>query len=237
MPLSRCFALIPAAGAGSRMNAEVPKQYLPVAGKPMLLHSVLAFAASPLIEHVYVVVNPDDARVDEVLQRGDLAAGRVTVLRVGGASRHASVLNGLHAIQQQADEADWMLVHDAARPGITSDMLASLISALRQDEVGGILALPVVDTLKRSSAANRVVETVTRQHMWTAQTPQMFRFKLLLAALAAAQDSGLDVTDEASAVEALGLQPRLVQGSPRNFKITLPQDVALAELYLKGFDG
>jgi 2-C-methyl-D-erythritol 4-phosphate cytidylyltransferase len=237
MPLSRCFALIPAAGAGSRMNAEIPKQYLPVAGKPMLLHSVQAFAASPLIEHVYVVVSPDDAYIDAVLEAGQLPAARVTLLRVGGPSRHASVLNGLRAMQAQVEKLDWVLVHDAARPGITPDMVARMISALRDEDVGGILALPVVDTLKRADAANRVVATVARQQMWLAQTPQMFRFQLLMDALAAAQTSGLDVTDEASAMEARGLQPRLVEGSARNFKVTLPQDVALAEIYLKGCDG
>ncbi|MDB5823217.1 MAG: 2-C-methyl-D-erythritol 4-phosphate cytidylyltransferase [Herminiimonas sp.] len=237
MPLSRCFALIPAAGAGARMKAEIPKQYLPVAGKPMLLHSLSTFAASPLIEHVYVVVSPDDAHIEAVLEGGGLPAGRISLLRVGGASRHASVLNGLRAVQAQVGKSDWMLVHDAARPGITVDMLGQMISALRDDEVGGILALPVVDTLKRSDAAGRVDATVPRQHMWSAQTPQMFRYQLLLDALASALNAGLDVTDEASAMEAGGRQPRLVEGSARNFKVTLPQDVALAELYLKGFDG
>jgi 2-C-methyl-D-erythritol 4-phosphate cytidylyltransferase len=219
------------------MKADIPKQYLPVAGKPMLLHSVLAFEASPVIEHVYVVVSADDAFIDGVLANGGLPAARVTVLRVGGASRHASVLNGLRAMQRQAGESDWVLVHDAARPGITADMIGRLIFALREDDVGGIFALPVVDTLKKSDAANRVVATVARQHMWSAQTPQMFRFQLLLDALAAAQGSALDITDEASAMEARGLQPRLIEGFARNFKVTLPQDVALAELYLKGCDG
>jgi 2-C-methyl-D-erythritol 4-phosphate cytidylyltransferase len=236
MPSSRCFALIPAAGAGSRMKAELPKQYLPLAGKPMLLHAVLALAASPSIEHVYLVVSPDDAYIDAVLERGGLPAARVTVLRVGGASRHASVLNGLRAMQAQAEQSDWVLVHDAARPGVTPDMVERMIAVLRDDAVGGLLALPVVDTLKRSDAAGRVVTTVTRQHMWSAQTPQMFRFELLVRALASALESGLDVTDEASAIEACGMQPRLVEGSSRNFKVTLPQDVTVAELYLKGFD-
>lgn len=219
------------------MKAELPKQYLPLAGKPMLLHAVLALAASPSIEHVYIVVSPDDAQIDAVLERGGLTAADVTVLRVGGASRHASVLNGLRAMQAQVKQTDWVLVHDAARPGITPGVVERMIAVLRDDTVGGLLALPVVDTLKKSDEAGLVVATVARQHMWSAQTPQMFRYELLVGALASALESGLDVTDEASAIEALGMQPRLVEGSSRNFKVTLPQDVAVAELYLKGIDG
>jgi len=144
------------------------------------------------------------------------------------------VLNGLRAMRAQVQEAinddDWVLVHDAARPGLSIGLIDKLIAVLRDDEVGGLLAMPVVDTLKRAGTAGRVEQTVARDRLWAAQTPQMFRYGLLLRAL----EQATAVTDEASAIEALGLQPKLVEGDARNFKVTLPHDVALAELYLKG---
>lgn len=229
MTSARYFALIPAAGVGARMGASCPKQYLPVAGKPMLLHALAAFAASDLIAHVFLVVSPEDGYVREVLDQAPQLAGRVTVLYEGGATRHASVLNGLRAVRERLADDDWVLVHDAARPGLTGHLIGKLVQALRDDEVGGLLAMPVVDTLKRAGGDQRALETVARDGLWAAQTPQMFRYALLQKALQACAA----VTDEASAIEALGLQPKLVEGSPRNFKVTLPQDVALAELYLK----
>lgn len=226
----RHIAVIPAAGVGARMNAACPKQYIPLAGKPMLLHTLNAFAATTMIDHVYLVVSPEDAYIDEALRDAGHLSGRITVLRRGGATRHASVLNGLHAIRDMAADEDWILVHDAARPGITSDMIERLSTALHDDPVGGLLALPVVDTIKRESGDARVEVTVPRDMLWAAQTPQMFRYALLLRALTQAPS----VTDEAGAVEALGLRPKLIAGSARNFKVTLPHDVALAELYVKG---
>ncbi|HYD96209.1 MAG TPA: 2-C-methyl-D-erythritol 4-phosphate cytidylyltransferase [Noviherbaspirillum sp.] len=226
----RHFALIPAAGVGARMGAQCPKQYLPLAGKPMLLHVLDTFAASSAIAHVYVVVSADDGYIDDALAAAPQLAGRVTVLREGGPTRHRSVLNGLQAIRAQAADDDWVLVHDAARPGLTPDLVARLMAAVRDDPVGGLLALPVVDTLKRSDAEGRAEATVPRERLWAAQTPQMFRYALLRRAL----EQAVEVTDEASAVEALGMRPKLVEGGPRNFKITLAHDVALAELYLKG---
>jgi 2-C-methyl-D-erythritol 4-phosphate cytidylyltransferase len=136
----------------------------------------------------------------------------------------------LHAIREQVTDEDWILVHDAARPGLTITLIDDLIHNLQDDEVGGLLAMPVVDTLKRSGSGGRVDETVARDRLWAAQTPQMFRYGLLRRAL----EQATTVTDEASAIEALGLQPKLVEGNARNFKVTLPHDVALAELYLKG---
>jgi len=209
------------------MAAGCPKQYLPLAGKPMLRHVLDTFAAAPAIAHVYVVVGADDGYIDALL--ADLPqAGRISVLRCGGDSRRQSVLNGLQALAGVADAGDWMLVHDAARPGLTVELIDGLIDALRDDAVGGLLALPVVDTLKRADADGRADATVARAGLWAAQTPQMFRHGLLLRALRQAGE----VTDEAGAVEALGLKPKLVAGSPRNFKVTLPHDVALAELFL-----
>lgn len=229
MPMTapRFFALIPAAGVGARSGAAIPKQYLPLAGKPMLRHVLETFAASAVISETFVVVSADDAYIDAL--SSDLPA--CSIVRDGGATRHASVLNGLLAMRAQVNDADWVLVHDAARPGLTEELIERLIAALRDDAVGGLLALPLVDTLKRASDDGCVLETVPRAAMWAAQTPQMFRYGLLRRAL----EQAVEVTDEASAIEALGLQPRLVLGSPRNLKVTVPHDIALAELYLKGF--
>lgn len=230
MSLPRHFALVPAAGIGARMGSECPKQYMPLAGKLMLMHVLDTFASSPDIAHTYVVVSGEDGYIDDALSGAKHLADRVTVIYNGGATRHQSVLNGLQAIREQVRDADWVLVHDAARPGLTEALIERLIAALRDDEVGGLLALPVVDTLKRGDAQGRVQATVPRDSLWAAQTPQMFRYALLRRAL----EQATSVTDEASAVEALGLKPKLVEGSPRNFKVTLPHDIVLAELHLKG---
>lgn len=227
---SRFFALIPAAGVGARMSSQSPKQYLKLAGKPMLLHVLETFAQADRIAHVFVVVSEADAYIDALMSDAPHLADRVTVLRHGADTRHRSVLNGLAAVREQVSDEDWVLVHDAARPGLSVALINRLIQSLEHDEVGGLLALPLVDTIKRASAARRVEQTVPREALWAAQTPQMFRYGLLSRALREAQE----VTDEASAVEALGLQPRLVEGSARNFKVTLPDDVALAEMHLKG---
>ncbi|WP_016833890.1 2-C-methyl-D-erythritol 4-phosphate cytidylyltransferase [Herbaspirillum lusitanum] len=238
-PQTRHFALIPAAGIGARVGGAIPKQYLPLAGKPMLQYALDIFAASALIAHTFLVVSADDGYIDDFLATQPQLAGKLTVLRNGGATRQDSVLNGLQAIGAQLGADDWVLVHDAARPGLAADLLDRLIAALHGDEVGGLLALPVVDTLKRSGGTpeqhERVQATVPRDALWAAQTPQMFRYGLLTRALeqAHAQNRVGDITDDASAVEMLGLQPKLVEGSPRNFKVTLAHDVALAELFLK----
>lgn len=227
MASPRYFALVPAAGVGQRMSAGFPKQYLPIAGKPMLTHVLQTFSACDRIAHTFVVVSAGDPYIADAVpaQQG----ARITVLEAGGSTRRQSVLNGLHAIADRADEHDWVLVHDAARPGLTVPMVEQLVDALQDDEVGGLLAMPVVDTLKRGDAHGRAAGTVARSGLWAAQTPQMFRYGLLRRALAEAGD----VTDEAGSIEALGLQPKLVEGSMRNFKVTLPQDAALAEFFLK----
>ncbi len=230
MIASRHFALVPAAGVGARMCAECPKQYMPLAGKLMLLHVLDTFASSDSITHTYVVVSEGDGYIDDALADATHLIGRVTVLHAGGPTRHQSVLNGLKAMREHLADDDWVLVHDAARPGLTGDLIERLIDAVKVDPVGGLLALPVVDTLKRGDSGGRVENTVPRDSLWAAQTPQMFPYGLLRRAL----EQASEVTDEASAVEALGLKPKLVEGSPRNFKITLPHDVALAELHLKG---
>ena len=232
----RCFGLIPAAGSGLRMGKDMPKQYLALAGKPLIAHVLDAFFSVSEIEHSFVVIAADDAHFDTVAPE---FTSRTTPLRVGGATRQQSVLNGLAAMRDRVDEADWILVHDAARPGITAALIARLIAALRDDEVGGLFALPLVDTLKRAdpdSKTPRCVATVERAGVWQAQTPQMFRYGVLRRALAKAIAEGAAVTDEASALEALGLQPRLVTGSARNFKVTTVDDLEFAEAIFNGAD-
>ncbi|MFZ6644393.1 2-C-methyl-D-erythritol 4-phosphate cytidylyltransferase [Undibacterium sp. TJN25] len=227
----RYFALIPAAGVGSRMGAATPKQYLALSGISILQHTVQAFLRAPQIAHTAVVVSRDDAYADDALH----AAGKLSVLRCGGDTRKESVRNGLQALRQlpglSVADDDWVLVHDAARPGLTPALIARLIAQIGSHDVGGLLALPVVDTVKRS--VNGVVTTVAREGLWLAQTPQMFRYRLLCDAL----DAASEVTDEASAIEAAGYTPMLVEGHARNLKVTLPSDLALAQLYLSGQSG
>ncbi|MCC2955748.1 2-C-methyl-D-erythritol 4-phosphate cytidylyltransferase [Massilia sp. IC2-477] len=223
----RYLALIPAAGVGARMAAGSPKQYLPIGGKPMLRHTIDAFRSSPLIAHTYVVVSADDPFID-----GVVPAEGVTVLRCGGATRMESIRNGLRMLHGSVSLDDWILVHDAARPGLDAELIARLIVETGEHPAGGLLALPVVDTVKRHVGGE--VATVTRDGLWLAQTPQMFRYQLLCRALDAATDPAA-ITDDASAVEALGLAPKLVEGHPRNLKVTLPADIRIAEMYLAAF--
>jgi 2-C-methyl-D-erythritol 4-phosphate cytidylyltransferase len=215
----RYLAVVPAAGGGTRLGAALPKQYLDLGGDHMLHRSVDALLAEPRIERIVVVVAPDDPRRPPP-GRFDR---RVCLLPVGGETRADSVAAGLERLH--AADADWVLVHDAARPGLTPVALARLIDAVGDDAVGGLLALPVADTLKRSDGAGRVLATVDRAELWAAQTPQMFRAGLLRRALAGPRDG---VTDEASAVERLGLRPLLVRGDPVNLKVTLAEDLRLA---------
>lgn len=230
------FALIPAAGVGARMGAgralpPVPKQYLRIGGKPMLRHALDAFRASALVAHTYVVVSADDPYIDALVPPDG-----VTVLRCGGATRMESIRNGLRALHGAIAPDDWVLVHDAARPGLDAELIERLIVETGEHPAGGLLALPVVDTVKRSVAGE--LATVSRDGLWLAQTPQMFRYQLLLRALDAAASGNGDpsaITDDASAVEALGLAPKLVEGHPRNLKVTLPADIRIAEMYLAAF--
>ncbi|WP_061117385.1 MULTISPECIES: 2-C-methyl-D-erythritol 4-phosphate cytidylyltransferase [unclassified Caballeronia] len=238
---SRLFSLIPCAGTGSRSGAPMPKQYQTVAGRPMLAYSLAAFDACSEFSQTLVVLAPDDNHFDA----RRFAGLRFAVERCGGASRQASVYNGLIALAKfGAREDDWVLVHDAARPGITPELIRKLVAELRDDTVGGILALPLADTLKRvapnmpdvPSAAGeseaRIARTESRDGLWQAQTPQMFRLGMLREAIERARHDGHDLTDEASAVEWLGHSPKLVQGSLRNFKVTYPEDFALAGAFL-----
>ncbi|MCL2635858.1 MAG: 2-C-methyl-D-erythritol 4-phosphate cytidylyltransferase [Betaproteobacteria bacterium] len=225
--MPRHFAIVPAAGSGSRFGAEKPKQYLDLLGRPLIFHSLAALVACPDIERVWVVLAPDDPwwrRYDW----SELGAKLETVA-CGGATRAESVANGLGAAAMVAADDDWILVHDAARPCLDQNMLAALLSQLADDPVGGILAVPVADTVKRADAAQRVAATLPREGLWQAQTPQMFRHGLLRAALA----SSRAVTDEAGAIEAMGLAPKLVRGEASNLKVTWPADLALAAMILR----
>ncbi len=228
MSVPRYIALIPAAGVGERMGTSMPKQYAQLAGKPMLQHVMDTFSSSSLISHTFVVVSANDAYI------GDLpVTPRISILKCGGATRQASVTNGLLAMRSETEDDDWILVHDAARPGLTHDLLDKLIAFVKDDAVGGLLALPMVDTIKRSDGHGRAEMTVERSALWSAQTPQMFRHAQLLQALQQAQQQSKQITDEASAIEAMGHRPKLVEGCARNFKVTLPQDLLLAELIFK----
>ena len=225
---ARLFGLIPAAGSGARFGAGLPKQYVDIAGRPMLFHAVRALAEHPAVETVFVVLAVDDERYARIDWSG--FGARVAPLFCGGPTRRASVRNGLIAIADTVDPDDWILVHDAARPCLDGATLARLVETLAADPVGGILAVPVADTLKRAGADDRILRTEPREGLWQAQTPQMFRHGVLLQALGAAGD----VTDEAAAVEATGLAPRLVAGSARNLKVTYPEEVAVAAALLAG---
>ncbi len=225
MTSPRFFALVPAAGVGARSGAGQPKQYVYIAGRPLLAHTLAALAAVPRLTQTLVVLSPTDDRFEAAVP-----ACPAWVARVGGASRADSVLGGLAELRARgALDDDWVLVHDAARCLLQPGWVDALIDACQHDPVGGLLAQPVADTLKAGDADGRVSATLDRRDKWAAQTPQMFRLGLVERALTA---MGAAATDEASAVEALGLAPRLVRASMANFKVTWPEDFALAEKLL-----
>jgi len=225
---ARYFGLVPAAGSGSRFSVDILKQYSPLAGKPMLHHAVERLLATPEVEIVFVVLPPADTE----FRKHDWSAfgARLAPLYCGGASRRDSVLNGLVAAASAVDPNDWILVHDAARPCLGKAELRRLIEEAGGDEIGGILAVPVGDTLKRADDELRILETESRDGLWQAQTPQMFRHGMLMRALRDAAH----VTDEAAAVEALGYRPKLVEGSTKNLKVTFASDLDIAERLLRG---
>ena len=224
---ARCFALLPCAGTGSRAGTAQPKQYQPVAGRPMVQHTLAAFAGVPRIARVLVVVAPGDGFLQP-------QSTSILVANCGGATRAESVFNGLQRLLAEgARPTDWVLVHDAARCLITPALVDALIDACLTDAVGGLLALPLADTLKAAGADGRADATLARVGKWLAQTPQMFRLGALREALAAHAGSGFaGITDEASAMEAAGQRPLLVRGSAQNFKVTYPEDFALAQAIL-----
>ena len=230
--MPRHYAIVPAAGSGSRFGAETPKQYLDLLGRPLIFHTLQTLVACPRIERVWVVLSPEDAGWSQY----DWSAlgSKLETLRCGGATRAASVANGLRAAAMVATDDDWILVHDAARPCLSAAMLDTLFDTLADDPVGGLLAVPVADTLKRADAGGRVAATEPRDGLWQAQTPQMFRYGRLRGALENARAAGREVTDEAGAIEADGAAPKLVRGDSTNLKVTYPADLALAAMILRG---
>lgn len=227
----RCWAVVPAAGVGSRMQADRPKQYLPLQGKTVIEVTLQGLLTHPKIAGVVVAISSDDGWWPEL----GIEADKPLWVAEGGRERCHSVLNALQRLLAQtvaADVRDWVLVHDAARPCLRTSDVDALIQACLSHPVGGLLAVPVKDTLKRADCTQSVCETVDRNQLWQAQTPQMFRLGVLRDALQQALAANALVTDEASAMERAGHAPLLVEGHADNLKITHPEDLALAELYL-----
>ena len=224
----RLWAIVPAAGSGRRMGANIPKQYLSLAGRTVLEHSLAALASITGLAGIVVAITSADARWSGL----NLNLRTPVTTAPGGAERADSVANALAQLSQQAAPEDWVLVHDAARPCVRATDLQLLIAQLSDDPVGGLLAIPVRDTMKQADAELHCAATLDRARLWHALTPQMFRLGVLRDALASAQAAGVNITDEASAMEHAGHRPRLIEGHADNIKITRPEDLALAEFYL-----
>lgn len=223
------WAVIPAAGSGNRMGTAMPKQYLELAGRTVIEHTLERFTSHPLISGIVVAL----AERDKTWSSLSLASTRPLITVTGGEDRHLSVLSALRRLGEMAHPTDWVLVHDAARPCLRRSDLDRLIAMLQEHPVGGLLGVPVSDTLKRIDARGDVVETLARDGVWRAQTPQMFRLAALTRALEAAVADGIAVTDEAGAMEYAGHAPRMVEGHVDNIKITAPGDLALAGVFLR----
>ena len=225
-PRADIYALVPCAGIGARSGASGPKQYAMLAGRSVIAHTLAALSAVTRIGTIMVVLSPDDSLFDQ--HRGEVDC---VAVRRGGATRAQTVRNGLgELLAHGARREDWVLVHDAARCLVTPELIDKLIDACQGDEVGGLLAHKLPDTLKRDEGG-RASETLDRDDKWAAQTPQMFRIGMLRQALEGAGDN---VTDESSAIESMGLKPLLVEAGGQNFKVTYPEDFAAAEIVLKG---
>lgn len=223
------WAVVPAAGIGSRMLADKPKQYLTLDNKPVLQHTLERLAAHPHIKGIVLALADDDPWWSEL----DFNPDCELLFAKGGKERADSVLNALHALAVHTDDDPWVMVHDAARPCLRQQDIDRMLEMLLTHQVGGILGIPVNDTVKRADADNQILETVDRHGLWRAATPQMFPLGILIKALETASKQGLTVTDEASAIELAGWQPMMVEGHQDNIKITVPQDLALASLYIQ----
>ncbi len=226
---ARRWAVLVAAGRGERFGGSTPKQYALLLGRPALSWSLATLLSSPAVDGVVVVLAPRDRRWKRIAESRD---SRVSTC-VGGNRREGSVSNALLALAPRARDSDWVIVHDAARPCLRREDLDRLVAATRRDPVGGLLAVPVPDTLKVDDGHGRSARTADRAGLWRALTPQIFRYGLLRRALALCVERERAVTDEASAVEALGLRPRLVTGRGDNIKLTTPADRVLAEAILR----
>lgn len=223
------WALVPAAGIGARMGADRPKQYLPLLGRPLIAHALERLCTHPRLRGVMVGIADNDPYWPAVSVPFSRFLGTYT----GGAERAVTVRNGLQALVAHARPDDWVLVHDAVRPCLRHSDIDALMDAAAACPDGGLLALPITDTIKRADREARVTETVVREGLWRALTPQMFRVAQLSDALDSALRAGVTITDEAAAIERAGGRPLLVPGQADNLKVTLPADLALAELYLK----
>lgn len=225
----RLWAVIPAAGTGSRFAASQPKQYMALAGRTVLEHSAQPLLNNPQISAVLVALSPDDTHFSQLPIASNPRLKKVT----GGAERADSVARALAALAEEAGDSDWVLVHDAARPCLSAADLDHLLSETFAKGRGGLLAAPLVDTIKRADSRGDVADTLDRNHLWRALTPQVFRYGELREALRSCRQQSLQVTDEASAIEHCGGSVRLVVGSAANIKVTYPEDLALAEFYLR----
>jgi 2-C-methyl-D-erythritol 4-phosphate cytidylyltransferase len=226
---SKIIALIPAAGTGTRLGDSLPKQYLDINGQPLIVYTLQALARVSRIAKIIVVLSPEDQHWRGLVANDSSTwaalSARVETINVGGKSRRDSVLNGLNAIEKTDA---WIMVHDAARPCIRSELIEQFIDELENDSIGGLLALPLSDTIKLDDGNLRVAKTLPRENIWRAQTPQMFKFDLLKKALTASPNA----TDEAEAIEATGHQPKLVMGDSANLKVTYAADLKLAKMLL-----
>ena len=238
--IAKCHALLPTAGSGSRLGGDLPKQFQQLAGKPMLAYAIEAFLQSVDVESIWVGVSP--GFIDNpILKRLEQGNKPIHFLPSGGPTRQETVRNTLAKMMESGiSENDWVLVHDAARPGITPELIDKLIHAVEQSQGGGLLAMPLADTLKQADLDSAIAgnlphaeRTIPREHLWQAQTPQMFSLKTLHDALADAIRLEADVTDEASAMELAGYKPLLIEGATRNLKVTHPADWDLMQILLQ----
>ena len=220
----RIWAIIPAAGVGKRFSSDIPKQYVPLSGIPVLLHSINKLLKFDGFEEILVALNP----ADTLWQKLNFTHPKVKIIR-GGLERCNSVNSALEDLSGRAEDGDWVLVHDAVRPCISDSDLKKITDIVHDEDVGGLLACPILDTIKEVDEKLDVQKTIPREKLWSAMTPQIFRYELLKQALEAALVAGGSVTDEASAIESIGLTPRVVQGDKTNIKVTHSTDMVLAE--------
>lgn len=223
------WAVVPAAGIGTRMRSDKPKQYLTLGDKPVLQHTLERLASHPKVTGIVVALADNDPWWPEL----KLVLNCELLLAKGGQQRADSVLSALHTLAMHTEADPWVLVHDAARPCVRHEDIDRMLDRLLTHEVGGILGVPVTDTVKRADNQNNIIETVDRHGLWRAATPQMFVLNRLKKALETAAHQGLSVTDEASAMELAGWQPMMVEGHQDNIKITVPQDLELAALFMQ----
>lgn len=227
------WAIVPAAGIGERMRSDRPKQYLELDGKTIIEHTLNRLASHPEVIGIIVAVADNDRWWSTLNMELDCPLFTAS----GGLHRADSVLNALEILNQEISDDPWVLVHDAARPCLRHDDIDHMLATLSAHPVGGILGMPVNDTVKRTRQDGSIVETVERRNLWRAATPQMFRLKTLKSALELAKNNGLIVTDEASAIEQMGLSPMMVEGHADNIKVTVPKDLALAQLFMQQQSG